>query len=76
MQEEALYARNVSDPEVQLRIAEKSSSRQVLLNLAMNQELNEETVQALFSRDFNYLNSRLESLGYERSTWTSVKGWV
>lgn len=75
-QEEAFYARHVADPEVQLRIAKNSNNRTVLNNLALNKELSEEAVQALYGRELNYLTNRLNNLGYESSIFTDIKNWI
>jgi hypothetical protein len=68
-QEEAVIARFTQDPEIQKRIAENSENRLVLLNLALNKNLEEETVKALFDRDKTYLTKRLNALGYK-------EGWL
>lgn len=64
-QHEALEARTTKSAETQLRIAENSDSRLVLLNLAMNRDLEEQTVEALFERDISYVSRRLKALGYK-----------
>ena len=66
-QREAFAARASDDATEQLRIAENSNSRLVLLNLALNKNLESETVEALFNRDLNYVTKRLEALGYKKS---------
>ena len=67
--EEALVARNTQSTEEQVRIAENSSDRLTLLNLALNKELSEEAVKALYDRDLDYVSSRLEKLGYEKKNF-------
>lgn len=66
LQQEGIIARNTQDSKEQVRIAENSNQRLVLMNLAMNQNLDEDAVQALFSRNLDYLTKRLEALGYEK----------
>lgn len=68
-QEEALVARNTEDKETQMRIAENSDERLVLMNLAMNKNINEEAVQTLYSRDLDYVSNRLDSLGYKKDSF-------
>lgn len=68
-QEEALIARTTDIEEEQVRIAEKSKERLVLLNLALNKNLTDKAVEALFDRDLSYVTKRLESLGYENKSW-------
>jgi len=70
-QEEALIARTVEDKDKQIRIAQNSDQRLVLLNLALNPNLEQEAVQELFSRDLDYLTTRLESLGYKKEGFFS-----
>jgi hypothetical protein len=64
-QHEALEARSTKSAETQLRIAENSDSRLVLLNLAMNRNLEEQTITALFDREISYVSRRLKALGYK-----------
>ena len=66
VQQEALVARTTHDKTEQVRIAENSKERLVLLNLALNENINEEAVEKLFDRDLDYVDRRLESLGYEK----------
>jgi hypothetical protein len=66
-QQEAFAARASRDATEQLRIAENSDSRLVLLNLALNKNLEAKTVEALFDRDLQYVTKRLEALGYKKS---------
>lgn len=66
VQEEALRARHTDSIEDQVRIAENSNHRLVLLNLAMNKNISEEAVEALFDRDIPDLTKRLENLGYKK----------
>lgn len=67
VQEEALVARMTQDAEEQLRIAKGSDHRLVLLNLALNKNIDDEVVQALYGRDKKYLTNRLNALGYEKA---------
>ena len=69
IQEEAVIARNVNDPEVQVRIAKNSKNRLVLLNLALNNNLDEKAVQELYDRDISYLTRRLDNLGYKEKNF-------
>lgn len=64
-QQEAVYARRVIESETQVRIAENSNQRLVLLNLAMNENLSADAVDALFDRNISYVTARLKSLGYQ-----------
>lgn len=72
-QEEAFVARHETDTEIQVRIAENSKNRLVLLNLALNKNLTEDAVQALYSRDLSYVTTRLDNLGYDKSLFSSLK---
>lgn len=67
VQKEALMARTVEESETQVRIAQNSDNRIVLLNLALNNNLSEEAVQELYNRDKSYLTNRLNNLGYTKS---------
>ncbi len=67
VQQEAYAARSVQDADVQLRIAENSEQRLVLLNLALNDNLDKKTIRALFARKLPYLTNRLNNLGYKDS---------
>ena len=69
VQEEALVARTTQDASEQLRIAKNSDHRLVLLNLALNKNLVDETVQELYNRDIDYLSRRLNNLGYKERSW-------
>lgn len=73
MQEEALLARHTQDRDEQVRIAEKSSHRLVLMNLAMNRNLHEDAVSELYSRDLPHVTKRLNALGYEQSVLGQIK---
>ena len=63
--EEANIARTSEEAQEQMRIAENSKNRKVLLALAANKSLTDEAVQALYDRELSYLTSRLDNLGYE-----------
>ena len=67
--EEQTIARTVAEEKVQVRIAENSDDRRVLLALAANRELSEAAIQALYSRDLDYLTNRLNALGYKKTNW-------
>lgn len=67
--EEEHIARTTDEASIQLRLAEKSKSRKVLLALAANVHLSEEVVQVLYGRDLSYLSKRLDALGYERASF-------
>lgn len=69
VQEEALRARKTHSIDEQTRIAENSEEKLVLMNLAMNKNLYEEVVQALYDRDHKDVTRRLNSLGYEKKNW-------
>ena len=69
VQEEALVARTTQDASEQLRIAKNSDHRLVLLNLALNKNLVDETVQELYNRDIDYLSRRLKNLGYREKNF-------
>ena len=64
-QEAALIARTTSSKEEQVRIAENSNSRLVLLNLVLNENLESDAVEELFKRKLSYVTERLESLGFK-----------
>ena len=66
-QQEAIVARRATDTDVQVRIAENSDNRLVLLNLALNKNLDTKAVKQLFNRNKPYLTSRLTNLGYKDS---------
>jgi hypothetical protein len=72
VQEEAIVARNTDDFDTQMRIAKESTDRLILLNLALNQNLNEDVVQAMFDRGIDYLTSRLKNLGFVETKWYEV----
>lgn len=72
VQQEAIIARSVQDPEIQLRIAKNSDHRLILLNLALNTNLDSEAVQELYDRDIKYLTSRLNALGYKQNNWFNL----
>jgi hypothetical protein len=72
VQEEAIVARNTDDQDTQMRIAKESTDRLILLNLALNQNLNEDVVQAMFSRGIDYLTARLKNLGFVENKWYEV----
>ena len=67
-QEEALVARQTRSEERHVEIAKNSNGRLVLHNLALNENLSEDAVQALFDRDQKSLTSRLENMGYKRDS--------
>lgn len=69
VQKEALVARNTQDVEAQVRIAENSNNRLVLLSLALNNNLESEAIDALYDRDISYLTKRLDNLGYKKQSW-------
>jgi hypothetical protein len=71
---ESHYAREIDDPDIQLRIAENSKHRQVLLALITNPNLDDKVVQALFSRDLDYVTKKLEALGYVEKDWWNIFG--
>lgn len=64
---EDLIARTTQDKEEQVRIATGSTSKSVLLNLAVNRRLEPEAAEALFDRNIDGVTKRLERLGYEQS---------
>ena len=64
-QVEASKARQTTSEETMMRIAQNSDERLVLMNLAMNDNITEEVVNELFSRDQPELSKRLINLGYE-----------
>ena len=67
-QEIAHKARYTNNEEAMLRFT-KSDSNLVLQNLAMNDNLTDESVQALFDRNINSLTKRLQNLGYKNKSW-------
>jgi hypothetical protein len=71
-QKESRIARTVQNEDIQMRIAKGSTSKLVLQNLALNENLHEKVVDTLFSRDIPQVSKRLEKLGYEQSLFSKL----
>lgn len=69
LQQDANIARYTQDPDVQNRIAKNSNHRLVLLNLAINENLDDKVIQELFDRKIPEITSRLERLGHKTKSW-------
>jgi hypothetical protein len=46
----------------------------VQLALISNPNLDDKAVQALFSRDLDYVTKKLEALGYTQKSWWNIFG--
>lgn len=61
-----MNAQTTNNVQRQLNIAKNSENKQILNRLAANRSLDNEVVQALYSRDIKSVTTTLNDLGYER----------